>query len=517
MDIMKNCMRITGCSLACLLYLSLNAGTIHAQEINDAVFMHHSCGANWLSNSLNAALTAKDYIDERNDIYYGTTMSQDAGRPASLGSTPGDNTNMNHWILWFNDYLDHIRVHACANGYNRIVMFKSCYPISHIGSDGAEPGSPFSGTQSLVNYKSVYRHPSGPGNTYSNGGYTYKPLEDIFAENPDVLFIPVTAPPLHYGPSDATNDAAAHRARLFNNWLKNEWLAGYEAAHPSLDNVAVFDWFDFLAYPDDHAAHPNRLREEYGGNNGDSHPNSTANAASTVSFATSTDNFLDRAWTAFNTNSVELQVMILLQGPYDAVTHEMSCNLQQNGHIPATAPYAENARTISAVPANITDWLLVQLRSTAAGAAVASYSVLLHNKGSLIADLGTTARFAMDAADGDYFVVLKHRNHGAVMTQAAVSLARGSSTLYNFTANSSQFYGANGATELESGVWGMWAGDINQDGLATTPDYVQWYNSGFAGEAGYRPADLNQDTIVDDGDFRLWRNAAAVGRSCSLP
>ena len=29
----------------------------------------------------------------------------DAGRPASLGGVPGDNTNMNHWILWFNDYL----------------------------------------------------------------------------------------------------------------------------------------------------------------------------------------------------------------------------------------------------------------------------------------------------------------------------------------------------------------------------------------------------------------------------
>ena len=67
-----------------------------AQTPDDLVFVHHYCGANWLSNSLNTALLAKDYIDERNDIYYGTTMSPDPGRPISLGGAPGDNTNMNH-------------------------------------------------------------------------------------------------------------------------------------------------------------------------------------------------------------------------------------------------------------------------------------------------------------------------------------------------------------------------------------------------------------------------------------
>ena len=117
--------------------------TAIGQTTDDLVFIHHSCGENWLSNSLHSALVAKDYIDERNDIYYGTTMSSDAGRPASLGGTPGDNTDMDHWILWFNDYLQHVRVYGCASGYNRIIMFKSCYPNSDIGSDGAEPGNPF--------------------------------------------------------------------------------------------------------------------------------------------------------------------------------------------------------------------------------------------------------------------------------------------------------------------------------------------------------------------------------------
>ncbi|MEW6239137.1 MAG: non-reducing end alpha-L-arabinofuranosidase family hydrolase, partial [Candidatus Omnitrophota bacterium] len=89
--------------------------------------------------------------------------------------------------------------------------------------------------------------------------------------------------------ANATNNAEAARARAFNIWLKTEWLNDYLEAHPGLKNAAVFDWFDILAYPADDPAHPNRLRQEYGGNAGDSHPNSAANAASAKTFSTFID------------------------------------------------------------------------------------------------------------------------------------------------------------------------------------------------------------------------------------
>jgi hypothetical protein len=213
---------------------------------DDLVFIHHSCGQNWLDDGLHDALLAKDYIDERNDIYYGTDISPDSGRPDSLSPTPGDKTDMNHWILWFNDYFDGIKTHGAEDGYNRIIMFKSCYPNSNISSDGTEPGDPFSSEKTLANYKAVYRHHDGSGNTYTRDGYVYQPLEDIFAAHPEILFIPVTAPPRNYAPSDATNDDEARRARTFNNWLKYDWLASYNRAHPDLHNVPVFDSFSVL-------------------------------------------------------------------------------------------------------------------------------------------------------------------------------------------------------------------------------------------------------------------------------
>jgi hypothetical protein len=267
------------------------------QLTDDVVFMHHSCGANWLGSGLHSALLAKFYVDERNDIYYGTAMSPDTGRPASLGSIPGDSTDMNHWVPWFNDYLGRAKVYACATGVNRIIMFKSCYPNSDVTADGTLPGDPFSSTKTLTNYKAVFRHANGPGNTYLRSGYTYRPLEDIFAANPDTLFVFVTAPPLVY---TGTSDANAHRVRLFNNWVKTEWLASYNASHPGLNNVAVFDLFDVLAYPDADASHPNRLRAEYGGAGGDSHPNAAGNQQLTRVYCTNPGDSLDVAWRAFN-------------------------------------------------------------------------------------------------------------------------------------------------------------------------------------------------------------------------
>jgi len=267
---------------------------------DDLIFIHHSCGRNWLNSGLNSALIAKNYIDERNDIYYDVVVQNDSGRPASLGSEAGDHTDMNHWILWFNDYLEGIKSHGCSDGTNKIIMFKSCYPISMISANGTEPGNPFSSAKTLANYKAVYRHYSGYNNNYTYNSYTYQPLERIFAENPDILFIPVTAPPRHYGPSDGTTDADAHRARVFNNWLKNDWLKAYNQRNPGLNNVAVFDFFNVIAYPDNHTQHPNRLKYEYGGASGNSHPNTNGNRELTRVFATNTDNFIDRVWELFN-------------------------------------------------------------------------------------------------------------------------------------------------------------------------------------------------------------------------
>lgn len=320
---------VTICAAAFLFIVNSNRSSASELARSDLIFLHHSVGQNWLDQGLREALVQKLYIDNVDDTFYGTYVPPSPNRPATLAPRPGDFTDANHWIFWFNDYLDTVksrdnpagfvqtyaekitaRVPAAGSVFNlilgqpapennKIVMFKSCFLDNNISSNTTGPIDPFSDTRTFANHQALFRHPDGPGNTYTHNGFTYKPLEDIFAENPDTLFIFVTNPPSHYAPQDATTDETARLNREFDAWLKQEWLPNYNEANPGLNNVAIFDLFDIWAYADDSAEHPNRLKAEFGGERGDSHPNRAANEYATEVFATSSENFIDQAWEAF--------------------------------------------------------------------------------------------------------------------------------------------------------------------------------------------------------------------------
>lgn len=264
-----------------------------AKEANDVLFLHHSCGGMFLEGGLREALAGKPYIDEVNTITYGTAVDPAAGRPDSLGAVDGDHTDLGDWRLWFNDYMASLKSFGCASGRNHIILFKSCYPNNYIGSD-----------EDMEAKKRLFAHTSAPGKPTSTGeGPAYFALEDVFAQHPDTLFIHVTTPPLH---PKATDAATARRARQFNRWLATEWVAGYDRRHPGLKNVAVLDWYDFLAVPESGpggSGAANTLKPDYSmsADSDDSHPNETACRASTKFFATQPGNFLDKAfaeWTA---------------------------------------------------------------------------------------------------------------------------------------------------------------------------------------------------------------------------
>ena len=165
------------------------------------------------------------------------------------------------------------------------------------------------------------------------------------------------------------------------------------------------------------------------------------------------------------------------------------------------------------------DWVLVELRSTADGSAVISKSALLHKDGHIVADDGTTSFVEMTASEGDFFIVIKHRNHLAVESDESHNLSSGSFTLYDFTVDAStaydKYYGGDAAL-LETGVYGMYSGDIQQDGKVTTLDYSIWYNSIRAGESGYKVSDCNGDGVVTIADYAIWYHNAQAGVSSAV-
>lgn len=146
-------------------------------------------------------------------------------------------------------------------------------------------------------------------------------------------------------------------------------------------------------------------------------------------------------------NTVLLQTKIFLEGCYDASTDQMTINL--NSNIPNTSPYQEDPRTIDNIPNNIVDWVLVQLRTTVDGNAVSSKSFILREDGLIVNDDATSGVVTLNVSEDSYYIIIKHRNHLPVMSKLPVSLNSTSSSLYNFTTDSDQFYGTGGAKQLE--------------------------------------------------------------------
>ncbi|MCK5147940.1 VCBS repeat-containing protein, partial [bacterium] len=215
----------------------------------------------------------------------------------------------------------------------------------------------------------------------------------------------------------------------------------------------------------------------------------------------------NKVW--INYFEARLQAKIFLEGPYDDTANEMSTAI--NGSIPLTSPYSEDARTVADIPSTITDWVLVELRSTADGSTVRSRSAFLRKDGLIVADDGTTEYITVDAAAGDYFIVIRHRNHLAVMSDEVHALAAGNSTLYNFTTGLDKYYGGEAAV-VESGVYGMYAGDPNCSSGVNATDYmtVKIVN----GSNGYFSEDCNLSGGVNSTDYMVIKPNS--GKTCNV-
>lgn len=216
---------------------------------------------------------------------------------------------------------------------------------------------------------------------------------------------------------------------------------------------------------------------------------------------TLTNNPVDDAGTTIIPRLV-IKVKVFLQGSYQAAGDTMTTTL--NDSIPLTSPYSDS-RTVSRVPSGVTDWVYVELRTTPTGSSVAGRSFFLKRDGYIIDEDGITTDLPIPGvSDGDYYIIIRHRNHLAVMSTVAQSLNSSMTMLYNFTIDAStpydKYYGGDAAL-LESGVYGMYAGDGNDSGVCTVADG----NIALASRdsVGYYLCDYNMSGIVTIADVNL--------------
>ncbi len=192
-------------------------------------------------------------------------------------------------------------------------------------------------------------------------------------------------------------------------------------------------------------------------------------------------------------------------------------DIRTANELPWTSPYPEAVRTATSLPANIADWILLELRATATGPPLQQQSYLLKNDGFLCEMDGSTTTLTLNMPPGTYWLVLRHRNHAAVMSATAQTLNSVTAVYYDFILGPGQFYGGGGKS-LGGGYYAMPSGDISGEGLLTTVDYVAWYHRVHALPGpGYHDEDLNGDRLVNNTDYTLWLNNARLGWDSRVP
>jgi hypothetical protein len=171
-----------------------------------------------------------------------------------------------------------------------------------------------------------------------------------------------------------------------------------------------------------------------------------------------------------------VDVRVILQGPYNAVTGKMNTTLNNAGNLPLyqtfnTAPwnYLGTEQVIS-FPDSIVDWVLVELRDKTSNTLILERKAGLLSKSGMVVQSDFTAGLHFNIAESldSFYVVVWHRNHMPVMSGLPVALPNLGEP-YDFTEMViTQPYKHNDPfpAELElnpagSGKYGMIAGDIN--------------------------------------------------------
>jgi len=133
-----------------------------------------------------------------------------------------------------------------------------------------------------------------------------------------------------------------------------------------------------------------------------------------------------------------------------------------------------------------------------------NYSTVVWSLPDVPLSISGTAEINTPAAhSGSYYITVRHRNSIETTTAAPVSFA-GSTISQSFAAPTAVFGG--NLKPSRDGLYLVYGGDVNQDGIVDTGD-MNWVDNGSSAILrGYNAADANGDGIVDTSDMNIVDN-----------
>lgn len=200
-------------------------------------------------------------------------------------------------------------------------------------------------------------------------------------------------------------------------------------------------------------------------------------------------------------------IRIFLEGSY--VGGQMSTFLNSSNLIPLAQPYNTSpwnytgTESVASIPQNIVDWVLVELRSSET-TVVETRAAFLKNDGTLV-DLDGTSNIKFPSTpEGEYYVVIKHRNHLPVMTANKVGISF-NPALYDMRTDLTKAYGTNALKNLGGGYFGIFTADTDGSGTVNASDRSNTWNQ--RNLSGYHGADVDLSGTVNAADrSTVWNN-----------
>lgn len=218
--------------------------------------------------------------------------------------------------------------------------------------------------------------------------------------------------------------------------------------------------------------------------------------------------------------ALALNLRLWLEGPYDGSAAAMAVNL--SGVLPETDPYLATETVPSGfftdndTGQRVVDWVLLQLRSgdpqNPPMTVEAERAALLLDDGAVVEADGSGDVLFPNLASGSYYVVVRQRNHLAVMSASAINFGAGAGS-HDFTGGNA--YGTNAQKSLGGSTFGLVAGDADGDGDVFNNDLIDYWLV-QAGSSGYQSADFDLDGDVFNNDLvDYW--LVNAGRSTTVP
>ncbi len=197
---------------------------------------------------------------------------------------------------------------------------------------------------------------------------------------------------------------------------------------------------------------------------------------------------------------------VYLEGPYNE--NAMTTILNTYNLIPltsdsaySTAVYNYTASVVGSIPnSDIVDWVLVELRTgTTSDSIVGKRAAFIKSDGTIVDINGSSPVTFTGLSYSNYYVVIRHRNHLAIMSKNKIALSS-SSALYDFTTSQSQAYtsGTDPMIALSGGGFGMIAADANTSAIITAADVTPIISN--LNNSVYVGADVNMSAIVTAAD-----------------